>query len=267
MAWSGTSRDGSSQGDFRDPFPCGSTPVGQQESSESEGSGGRGPAADTGPVRHGALPPPLPQQRLQSKVAKAAKLAADPHAFVRERKVCIFGHRCTGKTSIVEQYVKGTFSHEHYPASNKTSSKRVKRKDREYLIHILDTVGQDECGFFDPQYTIGTDGYMLVYSATSRESYDMIKTIYSELWAYTPFVPFILVATKIDLVNERQVSEAEGQRLGVQWGCPYLESSSRSSAPVHALFDTLLDKVDNAYDDAVHAAGKQVRPPQSCCVQ
>ena len=170
-------------------------------------------------------------------------------SFIRERKLCIFGYRYTGKTSIVEQYTQGSFSHEHYPAANKTSTKIIERKGNEYLIHILDTIGQDECGFFDPQYTIGTDGYILVYSVVDRGSFDMIKRIYHDLWAYTPLVPFVLVANKADLCD-REVSEEEGIQLARRWNCDYAEVTSKSGHDVEQLFSKLLLKIDTTYDDA-----------------
>eukprot|EP00754_Rhynchopus_humris_P034539 Rhum_TRINITY_DN15876_c0_g1::Rhum_TRINITY_DN15876_c0_g1_i1::g.162323::m.162323/K07208/RHEB; Ras homolog enriched in brain len=186
---------------------------------------------------------------------------------MRERKLCIFGYGSAGKTSIVEQFTLGTFSHEHFPATNKTSTKVVRRKGHDYAIHMLDTVGQDECGFFDPQYTIGTDGYMLVFSAINLESFEMVKRIYNDLWAYTPLVPFVLVATKIDLSHERVVSEQEGRDLAASWGCEYFEVSSRSGQSVQTMVSHLLDKVDVAYEDSDSVAKPVQKRDQTCVLQ
>ena len=171
-------------------------------------------------------------------------------SFIRQRKLCIFGYSNTGKTSIVEQYTQGTFSHEHYPTTNKTSSKVVTREGIDYLVHILDTVGQDECGFFDPQYTIGTDGYILVYSSISRESFEMVKRIHNDLWAYTPLVPFVLVATKVDLTHERVVTEQEGRSLAAAWGSAYHEVTARTGKSVEVMVHQLLKSIDVTYDDS-----------------
>nr|AVV26988.1 GTP-binding protein Rheb isoform 3 [Rhynchopus euleeides] len=187
-------------------------------------------------------------------------------AFVRQRKLCIFGYSNTGKTAIVEQYTQGTFSHEHYPTTNKTSSKVCQRNGCDYLVHILDTVGQDECGFFDPQYTIGTDGYMLVYSVVSRESFEMVKRIYNDLWAYTPLVPFVLVATKVDLTHERVVTEQDGRALAAQWGCDYFEVTSRTGKSAANMIAQLLEKIDAMYDDSDTFFKPMPRQQQSCSV-
>ncbi|KAJ9457171.1 GTP-binding protein rhb1 [Diplonema papillatum] len=177
------------------------------------------------------------------------KAANEDEVFVRQRKICIFGYKQVGKTSIVEQYTQGTFSNEHLPATNRTSSKRTTRNGYEYVINVLDTVGQDECGFFDPQYTIGTDGYILVYSVIDRHSFDMVKRIYNDLWAYTPLVPFVLVANKSDLKAQVSVSGEEGWNLAKKWGCPYEEATSLSGERINEIFDKLLGRIDVSYDD------------------
>nr|AVV26976.1 GTP-binding protein Rheb isoform 3 [Diplonema ambulator] len=190
--------------------------------------------------------------------------------FIRQRKLCLFGYRHSGKTSLVEQYIQGSFSHEHYPATNRTSSKIVTRNGHDYLIHVLDTVGQDECGFFDPQYTIGTDGYLLIYSVTDKSSFDMIKRIHQDLWNYTPLVPFVLVANKVDLVDHREVGEEEGRALAQKWACPYTEVTSRSNKEVTQLFSFLLSKIDTAYDDTetfIRPIVPNTAPRPSCALQ
>eukprot|EP01064_Diplonema_japonicum_P024545 TRINITY_DN3513_c0_g2_i1.p1 TRINITY_DN3513_c0_g2~~TRINITY_DN3513_c0_g2_i1.p1 ORF type:complete len:100 (+),score=28.00 TRINITY_DN3513_c0_g2_i1:445-744(+) len=99
----------------------------------------------------------------------------------------------------------------------------------------------------------------------------MIKKIHQDLWNYTPLVPFVLVANKIDLIDQREVSEEEGRALASKWACHYEEVTSRANKGVSQLFSFLLSKIDTAYDDTetfippVVPAPPQQRP--SCIVQ
>lgn len=59
------------------------------------------------------------------------------------------------------------------------------------------------------------NGYVLVYSVTSRLSFEVVKKIYQKLLDQTGVrqLPVVLVGNKNDLRNERVVSPEEGREL------------------------------------------------------
>nr|AVV27004.1 Rheb3 [Hemistasia phaeocysticola] len=199
------------------------------------------------------------------KFADTMALAAE--SFVRQRKVCVFGSRACGKTSLVFQFANGVFRHEHSLSTNRSLSRSLDRHGRQFQVQVLDTAGQDDLGFFDPSYTIGTDGYMLVYSVTDKESFKMVQRIYEELWAYTPLVPFILVANKVDLATQREVTAREGQRLARQWGCHYFESTAKDADCVHAAFEALLAQIDGSYEQMSSRSPTETFAPTESAVR
>jgi GTPase SAR1 family protein len=76
---------------------------------------------------------------------------------------------------------------------------------------ILFTIGmadiQDEYTLFSHKYANGVHGYVLVYSINSRQSFDMIQTIYDKILDYSGMgsMPMVIVGQKADLSGERYV--------------------------------------------------------------
>lgn len=64
---------------------------------------------------------------------------------------------------------------------------------------------QEEYSLFPGKYAVGVHGYMLVYSIASRQSFDMVPTIYDKILDYAGLesVPLVIVGQKTDLRDER----------------------------------------------------------------
>lgn len=93
----------------------------------------------------------------------------------------------------------------------------------------MDTAGQDEYSILSSHHASSMNGYVLVYSISSRSSFDMIKIIRDKILDFTGLetVPCVIVGNKTDLNIQRQVSTQEGQDLASQWNCPFVETSAK----------------------------------------
>ena len=60
-------------------------------------------------------------------------------------------------------------------------STQTKVNSQTYTIKLVDTAGQDEYSIFPAQYSMDFHGYVLVYSITSRKSFEIIMVIYEKL--------------------------------------------------------------------------------------
>lgn len=65
-----------------------------------------------------------------------------------------------------------------------THFKQIPHRGVQYDVSILDTAGQDEYSFLSPKHAVGMHGYILVYSVTSRESWDMVRIVYEKLRSF-----------------------------------------------------------------------------------
>jgi GTPase KRas protein len=77
------------------------------------------------------------------------------------------------------------------------------------LLDVLDTAGQEEYSAMREQYMRTGEGFLLVYSITSRQSFEEIMTFQQQILRVKDkdYFPIIVVSNKCDLEGERQVSK------------------------------------------------------------
>lgn len=73
---------------------------------------------------------------------------------------------------------------------------------------MLDTAGQEEYSAMREQYMRTGEGFLLVYSITSRQSFEEILTFQQQILRVKDkdYFPIIIVGNKCDLDAEREVS-------------------------------------------------------------
>lgn len=80
--------------------------------------------------------------------------------------------------------------------------------DEVALLDVLDTAGQEEYSAMREQYMRTGEGFLLVYSMTSRQSFEEIITFQQQILRVKDrdYFPIIVVGNKCDLESEREVS-------------------------------------------------------------
>lgn len=88
------------------------------------------------------------------------------------------------------------------------------------------------------QYMRNGEGFLLVYSSTSRLSFEEIRTFHQQIRRVKDRdnFPMVLVANKCDLEMERQVPMQEGRDLAKQFGCEFIETSAKNRINVEEAF-------------------------------
>jgi GTPase SAR1 family protein len=69
----------------------------------------------------------------------------------------------------------------YYPTIERPYFKRIPFKGVDYDVSIIDTAGQDEYSLISAKHAVGVHGYILVYSITNRQSFEMIGIVYEKL--------------------------------------------------------------------------------------
>ncbi|WVQ71753.1 hypothetical protein IAR50_001294 [Cryptococcus sp. DSM 104548] len=185
--------------------------------------------------------------RLSASETMSSTAASGP----LKRKVVIMGSTSVGKTSLTQQYIAPpTYTASYYPTIEDTSHKIVKHKGVEYDMEIIDSAGLEEYSLFPGKYAVGVHGYMLVYSIASRQSFDMVPTIYDKILDYAGLesVPLVIVGQKTDLRDQRSVTKEEGEALAKKLHAGYVESSAKDNNNVGVAFDMLLTEMQRVYN-------------------
>merc|ERR1711879_620251 len=96
---------------------------------------------------------------------------------------------------------------------------------------ILDTAVTDDFSYATTrrQYMRPGHGFLLVYSVTSRQSFDSISLFREQILTVKDedTVPMLLVGNKCDLDNFREVATSEGEELAQILNCPFRETSAK----------------------------------------
>lgn len=138
--------------------------------------------------------------------------------------------------------VHSHFVDEYDPTIEDSYRKQVVIDDRVTILDILDTAGQEEYSAMREQYMRTGEGFLLVYSVTSRNSFEELITYYQQIQRVkdVEYIPVVVVGNKSDLETERQVSFDEGVSLAKQLNAPFLETSAKQAINVEDAFYTLV---------------------------
>ncbi|KAK6455680.1 GTP-binding protein of the ras family [Scheffersomyces xylosifermentans] len=166
--------------------------------------------------------------------------------MVKARKIAVVGSRSVGKSSMTVRFVEDHFVESYYPTIENQFSKTITYKNQDYAIEILDTAGQDEFSIMNEKHLIGIHGYLLVYSVTSRQSFELISVIRDKILNSigADVIPMVLIGNKCDLNPQRQVETSEGKQLAETFGCRFLESSVRDNVNINTAFESLIDEIE-----------------------
>jgi len=183
---------------------------------------------------------------------------------MKKRKIAVLGSRSVGKSSLVKQFIENHFMDSYFPTIESTFAKSVVYKGVEYDCHIIDTAGQDEFSPINAQYAIGIHGYVLVYSITSRNSFNMIQVVYDKIVDFCGVtkIPCVIVGSKCDLSIQRQVDSKDGETLSREMDCAWIETSAKNNINIGKVFELCLQEIER------NTAPNQAEPPaKSCTVQ
>ncbi|KZV91444.1 24 kDa ras-like protein [Exidia glandulosa HHB12029] len=165
--------------------------------------------------------------------------------FLREYKLVVVGDGGVGKSALTIQFIQSQFVGEYDPTIEDSYRKQCVIDDEVALLDVLDTAGQEEYSAMREQYMRTGEGFLLVYSITSRDSFDAISTFYQQILRVNDkdSFPVVVVANKCDLEYERQVGMNEGRDLAKRFNCRFIETSAKQRINVDEAFSTLVREI------------------------
>lgn len=179
----------------------------------------------------------------------------------KEYKLVVLGSGGVGKSALTIRLVTDNFLEDYDPTIEDSYRKLTTIDGDQVVLDILDTAGQEEYTTMQDQWMREGNGFLLVYSITSRSSFDDIATFKDKILRAKDVdnVPIVLVGNKCDLDAHRQVSASEGSGLAQKWGCKFMETSAKERI-----------KSEDCFYDVVRAirkADRPVRPSQTAAVE
>ncbi|MHA2359254.1 MAG: Rab family GTPase [Candidatus Thorarchaeota archaeon] len=163
-------------------------------------------------------------------------------------KICTVGAASVGKTSIIVRYSTGKFR-EHYSPTLGTgfAFKKMKLGNNFVNAQIWDLGSQDFLERVRANYYIGTQGVIFMFDVSSWESLNAITDWKNEVDRNVDDYQSLLVANKIDLVDERVISTNEGKEMAKKLGMDYLEVSVMLDKNVNKAFELISTRICESF--------------------
>ncbi|KAI9740833.1 MAG: Ras GTPase ras2 [Claussenomyces sp. TS43310] len=186
-------------------------------------------------------------------------------------KLVVLGDGGVGKLCL--QHFVETYD----PTIEDSYRKQVVIDGQSCMLEVLDTAGQEEYTALRDQWIRDGEGFVLVYSISSRSSFTRLQKFHHQIQrvkeasasspsfpgsplgstAPSGAVPIMLVGNKSDRVTEREVSTQEGHALAKELGCEFVEASAKNCINVEKAFYDVVRQLRRQRQQIIRAPPNQ----------
>jgi len=156
-------------------------------------------------------------------------------------KIAILGDGNTGKTSLVNRFLKDTFPKKYIPTIGSIILKKdYKLKDVVIKVNIWDLGGQRSFNPLNPSFYTNVDAAYLVFDLTKpEETLNDVKTVYlKNLEKYAKDCQVILAGNKLDLISIEK--DLKGIKKYLTEDVPLVITSAKNGENVADTFELLI---------------------------
>ena len=159
-------------------------------------------------------------------------------------KILTLGAQNVGKTNIILRYSENQF-HEQINSTIGIDfkTKLIKKGNEIIKLSLYDTAGQERFNYLIKNYYKGTNGVLLVYDITNRDTFKKIDFWLNDLMENADnldILYIILIGNKNDLEEQRQVSFEEANNYANEKNLSYIEVSAKTGDNIKKLFDEMI---------------------------
>lgn len=193
-----------------------------------------------------------------------------------ESKVVTIGSFAVGKTSLLNQYIYGTFEDTvRATIGGAYVSKQVQVENKTVNLGIWDTAGQDRFRSMAPMYCRGAHAAILVFDVSDAESLPALTSWLDEI-DLTQKPILVCVGNKCDIRdldtdpdNPRCIPLEECKNYAANIDAAYFETSSKTGTGVQEMFAYLAAEILKRYStptvDVVAVPLNEPPPTGGCC--
>ena len=195
--------------------------------------------------------------------------------FDEKIKLMVLGDSSVGKSSILSKYCKNEFMSKYITTIGiDFQIKYLNINNKRIKLQIWDTAGQERYRVVTKNYFNTSNGFVIIYDITSRESFNNINNWMEQIENIVgDRVKCIIFGNKNDLVSERKVQKEEGEELAKRYNCSFFETSAKEGNNIEEGFKSItleiIEKLKNSKvkkdNGTTILKSKKNKQKKNCC--
>ncbi len=157
-------------------------------------------------------------------------------------KVIVLGDPAVGKTSLIRRFADNKFEKSYLPSIGADFTlKVVEFKKIQAILTIWDIGGQTEFDGIRNFYYYGANAGIMVFDCTRPETYQNLIDKWAPQFrnAVGEPVPCVILCNKIDLTDQRVITDAQCDEISRILGFQVFKTSAKTGENVQAAFEQI----------------------------
>ena len=155
-------------------------------------------------------------------------------------KTIVVGSGGVGKTFLIRRFAEGIFLETYVPTLDVDfAAKEVQLGDQTIKLVLFDTGDQELFGRLRPYYYRGANDVLVCYNITAKATFEALEGWLNEVSLHVGTISHLLVGTKADLADHREVPRAHAEAYAQEKGLHYIETSAKTGQGVEQMFLSL----------------------------
>lgn len=174
-------------------------------------------------------------------------------------KLLLIGDSGVGKTCVLFRFSEDAFNSTFISTIGIDFKIRTIELDgKKIKLQIWDTAGQERFRTITTAYYRGAMGIMLVYDITNEKSFENIRNWIRNIEEHaSQDVEKMVLGNKCDMNDRRMVSKERGEKLAIEHGIKFMETSAKASINVEEAFFTLARDIKAKMDKKLESSSAQ----------
>ncbi|KZW02915.1 rap 1A [Exidia glandulosa HHB12029] len=171
---------------------------------------------------------------------------------MRHFNVAVLGAGGVGKSALTIRYFRDDFVSSYDPTIEEIYHKTIVIDGEVCTLEVMDSAGTEQFTTISEQYITSARGFLLVFSLAQEASLQEVRKLRDQIYRIKgpqaqSRVPIVVVGTKSDLTDEREVRRSTIARLSAEWNLPFYETSAKRNHNVEATFNDLFRQMYTRY--------------------